>query len=176
MESKIRLHLNSLSSYHPQQKEWSGSLIPREMVTFKRHNFGNTFSLLRVKINRWLIKGLISTWDITDRVFRFSAIELCLTIKKYSRILGVPHNKGFIVFPSFNQGFRSWMSKISGSRRISGTKEARPMNVLWTYFAIYLPNEVYLRTIEHVQLLVSRLEPQSNPRLRTCHPWPYHVF
>lgn len=63
-----------------------------EAETFKKHKFGNVGSLLKVKINRWLIENLVARWEIVDQVFRFGAIDLCPTIEKYSRILGTHYN------------------------------------------------------------------------------------
>lgn len=40
-----------------------------KIETFKKHNFGNTSSLLKVEVNRWLIESLVAKWDVTDQFF-----------------------------------------------------------------------------------------------------------
>lgn len=100
---------------------------------------GNALSLLGGEINWWLNEGLIFKWDITDRVFLFGIINLCLTIEEYLRILGVPYNTEFNGFLSFNQGFR-W--RISKTLRIKknilekgGETDEHPLSLLYDLFS-----------------------------------------
>lgn len=45
-------------------------------------------------------------WDVQGTVPRFGAIEMCLTIKEYARILGVHYDTDFVVSPLLNIGFK----------------------------------------------------------------------
>lgn len=81
---------------------------------FRRHNFGNSSSLLKVEVNKWLIESLVVKWDVTNQVFWFSSIDLCTTIEEYFRILGIPYNTRFIVSRPFNQSFNLRISEAFG--------------------------------------------------------------
>lgn len=63
-------------------------MTSHEAEIFRRHNFGNARSSLKVEISWWLIENLKATWDIVHRVFQWGTIYLCPTIEEYSRIQG----------------------------------------------------------------------------------------
>lgn len=81
-------------------------MTPQEIETFRKHNFGNVVSLLRVEINHWLIESLVAKWDAADPVFLFGSVDMCPTIEEYSGILGFHYKTDFIVSPPINQHIR----------------------------------------------------------------------
>lgn len=120
LESNYKIrhpHLNLPRYYDAQVKKCFGGMTSREADTFSKHNFGNIGSLLKVEINRWLINELLARWHTVDQVFRFGTLDLCLTIKEYSRILGVHYDTDFIVMPPLNQGFKIRMSRDLGIKK-----------------------------------------------------------
>lgn len=106
-----------MESSHDHLRKWFENQTSQEMEIFKKHNFGNTDSLLKTEINWWLIMSLVNKWDPIGRVFRFGPINLCPTIEEYSRLLGIHYNTDAIVTPPLNQGFKSRMSKTLGVKR-----------------------------------------------------------
>lgn len=141
-----RLHLRWPNSYHPHLKEWSETLTTQE-VDFRRHNFGNSKSLLIVKIDQWLIESPSPNGTLQIECFR--AIDLCSTIEEYSKILGVRYDKEFFVFPLPNQGFKSWMSETLWIKKKSIHRKGGETNgYSLTRSAIYFPVRVPLNIIE----------------------------
>lgn len=73
--------------------------------------------MLKVEVNRWLIKTLIAKWDVTDRVFQLGSLDQCRTTKEYYRLLGVHYNIEFIVAAPFNQGIKARTTKVLGIKK-----------------------------------------------------------
>lgn len=87
-------------------------MTSREMKIFKKHNFGNTGSLLKVEINGGN-KNLATKWDTIAQVFRFRSTDLCPKIEEYSKILRVHYNRDL---SSHLRGIKISNCKIQSSR------------------------------------------------------------
>lgn len=109
-------HLNHPRYYNAQVKRWFYGITCRAEI-LNKHNFGDVWSLLKVEINRWLIKDLVARWDTIDRVLRFGTIDPCATIEEYSQILRVHYDTDSIFMPPLNQGFKVRMSNDLGIKK-----------------------------------------------------------
>lgn len=74
--------------------------------------------MMKVEINRWITESLMTNWDVADRVLGFGSINLCATIKEYSRILEIHYNRKFIVAPHLIKVSNRERPKSSKSKRV----------------------------------------------------------
>lgn len=145
-------------------------MTSREADTFSKHNFGNVRSLLKVEINRWLINDLLARWHTVDQVFRFWTLDLCLTIKEYSRIPGDHYDTDFIVMPPLTQGFKIRMSRDLGIKKeIIGPRIERNECPL-DFFPIWLPIQILTEKTNIFQDFSGRVESKSDTRFWTLFP------
>lgn len=86
-KSSCHPRLNLLRLYNVQLRRWFDGITSHGAEMFKKHNFGNVGSLLKVKINWSLIEGLVPKWDTIDRVFWFGAID------------NLPNHQGILLDP-----------------------------------------------------------------------------
>lgn len=65
------------------------------------------------------MENLVTKWDVTDRVFQFGSVDVCLTIEEYSRILGVPTKSSSSSLRHLTKVSRFELLRPSEIRRVS---------------------------------------------------------
>lgn len=131
--------------------------------------------MLKVEINWLLIESLLAKWDVTDRFFRFFSIEMCPTIKEYSRIVRVEYNTKFIVAPPLNQGFESRTSEILGIKKDAITKGMNKQMWFQSSMSLFTSQDAYKKK-KKLAFLSSIEEWSQNQVLARELAIPDHVF